>query len=157
EADHEPGPRRGVLCRIENLRRAGLEHLQRAFAAESGPRRYHSGRQSEHAESKGSESVPESAAGHVAQFLHSAATAIVAAVPGIYGIHAAEYSGRKGLVQLLPVERAEALFQGPLLHGVVHLLQKYSGAEFSESPGFGASTHDRSVRPDACAGDCPDL
>ena len=63
----------------------------------------------------------------------------------------------KGLVQLAADERAEALLERLVGHGIVHVLEESSGAQLSEPAGPGAGPHDRALRPDARVRDGADL
>src|SRR5262245_1536610 len=61
------------------------------------------------------------------------------------------------MVQLAAGRFAEALLEWPLADGILHILEKHSGTQLSESPGRGSGEHHRAVRPDSRVRDGTDL
>src|SRR5262249_17922760 len=116
---------------------------------ESRVGRRHAGWQSEYSEQQGPESVPEPASWDVAERVHRARSAIAAAVPRIRLLPTAEYSGRKGLVQLAPDEHPEALRVRSHAHRLLYLLEKPAGAQLPEPAGFVPRARHRAFRPHA--------
>jgi len=126
---------------------AGASNSFNSLCFQSGARRRLQGRQSELSQSEGSEPVPGIAARHVFELGHCSPSATLIALPAVHQLHPAEHPHWQGLVQLAAGERAEALLTRLVAHGLVYVVEKYSGPRLPEPDGPRAIQHDRALRP----------